>query len=65
MDEKGQKLIPSPFLSEKVTRAQKPKKKGLLSFMSSDANVQMETLDVGKFKGIVKCWNQALHKKRK
>jgi hypothetical protein len=39
LDEKGQKLIPSPFLSEKITRAQKPKKKGLLSFMSSDANV--------------------------
>lgn len=36
VDEKGQKLIPSPFLAEKITRAQKPKKKGLMSIMSSD-----------------------------
>jgi len=68
-DEKGELLVESPFLTEKITRAQNKKDAGMLAglFGGGDQGTaaDMTVQEVGDFKGIVRCYNENLFKERK
>jgi len=62
-DERGEPLIASPFLTEKITRAQTKKAGGMLAGLfggGEGSAADMSVLEVGDFKGIVRCYNEAL-----
>lgn len=74
-DANGDHLVVSPFLAERITRCQQPKKKkkgglkGLFSGKSGDPEEDegpaFEVIDVGIFKGILKVYNEGAYKNRK
>ena len=65
-DDNDRLLIESPFISEQLTRAEKPKQGGLLGGMFGGGDDEpMTVVNVGFFKGIVKCFNQELMQERK
>lgn len=74
-DNNGDHLVVSPFLSEKITRCEKPKKKkkgvlgGLFGGKSGDPNEdegpQFDVVNVGIFKGILQVYNESAFKNRK
>jgi hypothetical protein len=57
-DENGIPLITTPFLEEPIMIAKK-KSKGLFAglFGGSSSALDFEVKEVGKFKGIVRCYN--------
>ena len=62
-DERGELLMASPFLTEKVTRAEPKKAGGMLAGLSGGGESSagdMSVQEVGDFKGIVRCYNEAV-----
>jgi len=73
-DPNGDYLVVSPFLSEHITRCQTAEKKktGLLSFFgggsgdpAEDEGPEFEVIKAGKFKGVLKVFNEAHYNNRK
>lgn len=73
VDPNGNSLVVSPFLTEQITRCEKAKKKGgMLGGLfggsgdpAEDEGPEFEVIPVGKFKGLVKVYNEEEYKKRK
>lgn len=74
LDPNGNPLVVSPFLSEQITRCEKAKKKkgGLLGGLfggsgdpAEDEGPEFEVIPVGKFKGMLKVFNEDAYNKRK
>jgi len=66
-NENGDILIESPFMAEKISRAEKVKGQGMLGglFGGGDSEEPMTVKEVGVFKGILKCFNDELLMERK
>ena len=67
-DDKGDDryLYPSPFLAEKVTRLQQVRAGGLLAgLFGGGEDAEATVTEVGKFKGIVRCYMPELAARRK
>ena len=75
IDALGEPLVKTPFLTEKITRCQKAKKKsggvlgGLFGGGSGDPEEgeggEFEVIEVGKFRGLLKVYNEAEDLNRK